>query len=99
MLYLAGALAAANVAVIVLVAVLGWGGALSLAHRLGLSILAAGIVWAAPARAAVGAIGPGDAMLFGGLLTYLLAAHGRRIFQTVDALDGASDGRVGRPRG
>jgi hypothetical protein len=99
MLYLAGALAAANVAVIVLVAVLGWGGALSIAHRLGLSSLAAGIVWAAPARAVAGAVGPGDVLLFGGLLAYLLAAHGRRIFHTVDALDGAADGRIGRPRG
>jgi len=99
MLYLAGLLAAANVAVIVLVAVLGWGGALSLAKRLGLSTLAAGIVWAAPARAIAGAVCLGDVMVWAGLLAYLLDAHGRRIFQTVDALDGASDGRVGRPRG
>lgn len=98
MLYLAGAFAAADVAVIIAVAALGWGGSLSLTRRLGLSSIAGGIIMAAPGRAAVGSIGPGDALLFAGLLAYLLAAHGRRLFLTFDALDGKPDGRIGRPR-
>lgn len=98
MLYLAGFLAAANVAVIVAVAALGWGGSLSLARRLGLSSIAGGIILAAPGRAAAGSIGAGDALLFAGLLAYLLAAHGRRLFLTIDAFDGEADGRIGRPR-
>lgn len=98
MLYVAGALALANVAVIAAVALMGWGGPVPLGRRLGLSVMAAGIVWAAPERALAGSIGPGDAMLFGGLLAYLLSAHGRRLFRTLDALDGVVDGRIGRPR-
>ena len=95
MLYVVGTLAAVDVAVIVAVAALGWGGPLSLGRRLGLVTIAGGIVWAAPARAFAGSVGVGDALLFAGFLLYLIDAHGLRLWRSIDGLDGAVDGRIG----
>jgi hypothetical protein len=47
-------LGALIVAVIAVVALLGWGGLLSLTQRLGLASIGAGILWAGPARAWAG---------------------------------------------
>lgn len=85
-LILSCALGALIVAVIVVVALLGWGGSLTLSQRLGLAGVAAGIVWAGPGRALGREPGLGDALLLMGLLVYLLATYGRALLRRLDTL-------------
>lgn len=87
-------LAALIVAVIVLVVFMGWVDHLSLAQRLGLTTIAAGLLWAGPGRAMKLEPGLGDVILLAGLLIFLLATFGREICRRADALDGAADGRL-----
>lgn len=82
------------VLVIALVALFGWGGLLTLSQRFGLAGVAAGIVWAGPWRALGREPGPGDALLLLGLLVYLVATYGLRMFQRLDGFDGDVDGKV-----
>jgi drug/metabolite transporter (DMT)-like permease len=96
-MYLSVFLGACIVLVIVLVALFGWGGILSLTQRLSLAAIAAGIVWAGPGRALGREPGPGDALLLIGVLVYLIATYGPRMFQRLDGLDGAVDGRIDGP--
>lgn len=64
-------------------------------QRVGLTLMAAGLLWAAPARMLGGAPGLGDAIFLLGLLILLLALYGARLIRGVDALDGHVDGRLG----
>ncbi|PLR28161.1 hypothetical protein SGCZBJ_03900 [Caulobacter zeae] len=85
-LILSCALGALIVTVIVVVALLGWGGSLSMSQRLGLAAIAAGIVWAGPGRALGREPGLGDALLLLGLLVYLLASYGGALLRRLDTL-------------
>lgn len=91
---LAFLLAAAVVAVVVLIALLGWGGQLSLRRRLCLALIGAGIVWAGPARFLGHPAGMGDLMLLAGLLGLLVDLHGPSLWKKANGLDGRIDGRV-----
>lgn len=84
------------VAVVLVVALLGWGGKVGPIQRYALCALAAGLAWAGPARALGMAPGPGDLLFLAGLVVYLLATYGPPIFRHVDALDGNRDGQIGR---
>lgn len=87
----------AAIVLVALVAVLltGWGGSLTLAQRIGLAALAAGLVLAAVPRFRGDPPGLGDVLMLGGFVVYLVATHGPAIWTHVDALDGTVDGRVG----
>jgi hypothetical protein len=98
-LILAGAAGFVVVATIVLAAVLGGGGIMSLAQRLGLCAVAAGIVGAGVGRAAQAPVGWFDALFVGGLAVYLAASYGPAIRRRADAADGREDGRVRWGRG
>lgn len=90
-------LGGAIVLIIAFVALLGWGGLLSLSQRLGLAAIAAGIVWAGPGRALGREPGLGDALMLLGLLVYLASTYGPRLFLRLDGLDGKVDGKVQGP--
>lgn len=64
-------------------------------QRIGLSMMAAGLLWAAPARMMGGSPGLGDLVFLLGLLVLLLALYGRQLGRRVDAIDGHIDGRLG----
>ena len=64
-------------------------------QRIGLSMMAAGLLWAAPARMMGGAPGLGDLVFLLGLLILLLALYGGPLARRADALDGRIDGRLG----
>ncbi len=93
-LILAGAAGVVVVATIVLAAVLGWGGIMSLAQRLGLCAVAAGLIGAGVGRAAQAPVGWFDTLFLGGLAIYLAATYGPGIWRRADAADGREDGRV-----
>ncbi|WP_438853180.1 hypothetical protein [Brevundimonas nasdae] len=92
--WLSAAAAAFIVGVVVLAAIVGWGARVTRCQRIGLCVMAGGLVWAAPAR--LFGAGPGlpDLMFLSGLALYLAARHGRQIMERVDRLDGVEDGRV-----
>ena len=94
----AGLLAAALVAIVVLAAVLGWGGPMTTPQRLGLCATAAGLVGAGIGRAAQGPVGWFDALFLAGLVLYLAATYGRAIWARADRCDGVADGRIRMPR-
>lgn len=73
------------VLVIALVVVGGWVDHLELDQRLGLTTIAAGLIWP----------GPGEVILRLGLMLLLLSLFGRSIWRRADGLDGAVDGRIG----
>jgi len=98
-LILTGAAGSVVVLTIVLAAVLGWGGVMSLAHRLGLCAVAAGLVGAGIGRATQAPVGWFDALFVAGLAVYLVASYGPAIRRRADAADGAEDGRVRWGRG
>lgn len=85
------------VAVVFVVALLGWGGKVGRTQRYALCTIAAGLAWAGPARALGMAPGPGDLLFLSGLLAYLLATYGPPIFRHMDSLDGRADGRISFP--
>lgn len=93
------ALAAVVVLMIAAVALLGWGGVLSQAQRLGLAGIAAGIAWAGPGRALGRGPGLGDLLMLLGLVVYLAATYGPALFHKADSLDGVTDGRIGPSNG
>ena len=95
--WLTAAVAAFVVGLVVLAAVIGWGARVTRCQRIGLCIMAAGLVWAAPAR--LFGAGPGlpDLMFLSGMALYLAARHGRHIMGRVDRMDGVEDGRISLP--
>ncbi len=92
--WLSAAAAAFIVGIVVLAAVIGWGARVTRFQRIGLCVMAAGLVWAAPARLFGAAPGLPDLMFLTGLALYLAARHGRHIMSRADRLDGAEDGRI-----
>ena len=92
--WLSAAAAAFIVGVVVMAAIVGWGARVTRCQRIGLCVMAGGLVWAAPAR--LFGAGPGlpDLMFLSGLALYLAARHGRQIMERVDRLGGVEDGRV-----
>lgn len=97
-LAVAGLLACALVAIVGLAAVLGWGGPMTRAQRLGLCGAAAGLVGAGIGRAAQAPVGWFDALFLAGLVLYLAATYGRAIWSRADRCDGVTDGRIRLPR-
>lgn len=98
--WLSATVAVAIVAVVVAVALLGWAGRLSRLERVGLCILAAGLLWAGPTRF-LAKPGPGlpDLVFLVGVALLLGATYGRAVVAHLDALDGRADGRLaGRRR-
>lgn len=65
------------------------------AQRVGLSMMAGGLLWAAPSRMLGGSPGLGDLIFLLGLLVLLLALYGGHLVRRVDGLDGRHDGRLG----
>ncbi len=94
--WLSAAVAAAIVAVVVAVALLGWAGRLSRLERIGLCVLAAGLLWAGPTRF-LAKPGPGlpDLVFLVGVALLLGATYGRAVVAHLDAMDGRADGQVG----
>lgn len=92
--WLSAAAAAFIVGVVVLAAIVGWGARVTRCQRIGLCVMAGGLVWAAPARLLGDQPGWPDLMFLSGLALYLAARHGRQIMERVDRLDGVEDGRV-----
>ena len=87
-------LAATVVAMIVIIALTGWGGPLHCARRVGLTMVGAGLLWAGPGRFAGQPPGLGDLLMLSGLVLHLGAVYGPRLWQRVDRLDGRPDGRL-----
>ena len=86
------------VAMVVLTAVVGWGGAVGRWQRVGLCLTGAGLVWAGPARLLGYSSGLGDLLFLIGLAIHLTAIYGHAWWRRVDGLDGNVDGRISRPR-
>ncbi len=101
-LLIAGLAGMLVVAIVVMAAILGWGGSIGVLQRFGLCALAAGLVGAGAGRALQRPVGWFDVLFLAGLGLYLAANYGRAIWMRADALDGAADGRVslspGRPQ-
>jgi len=93
-LVLAGLAGAVIVALVVLAAVMGWGGQMSRTLRLGLCAMAAGLVGAGVGRAMQAPVGWFDVLFLGGLVVYLGRSYGAAILSHADACDGAADGRL-----
>lgn len=92
-------IAGATVAgMVVLTAVMGWGGEVGRWRRIGLCLTGAGLVWAGPSRLLGYPSGIGDLLFLIGLGVHLTALYGRAWWQRLDALDGAADGHVSLPR-
>lgn len=87
------------VAVVVMAAVLGWGGSIGVLQRVSLCSLAAGLVGAGFDRVLQRPVGWFDTLFLAGLALYLAANYGRAIWLRADALDGDADGRVNLPGG
>lgn len=86
----------AVVAMVTAAGLLGWAGHIGRWQRIGLSLMAGGLAWGGIGRSLGKPPGVGDLLFLAGLGLYLWLAHGRAIKQTVDGLDGAVDGRIGR---
>lgn len=93
----ASIIAAAVVGMIVLIALLGWGGMMKRLERIGLFMTGAGLLWAGPVRMLGGAVSLGDLIFVLGLGLHLWALYGPALCRRADALDGAADGRVAFP--
>lgn len=93
--WLSAAVAAAIVAVVVAVALLGWAGRLSRLERIGLCVLAAGLLWAGPTRfLAKPGPGLGDLLFLAGIGTLLVSIYGRALIAHIEGMDGRQDGRL-----
>lgn len=92
--------AGAVVLIVVLTAWFGWGGRVGLLERLALTLMAAGLLLAAPGRLMGLSPGFGDLMFLTGLALHLGRLYGPAIWRKADSLDGTVDGRVdlGSPR-
>lgn len=84
----------AIVAMVVLTALMGWGGPTSRVQRVSLCVMAAGLTWAGPARLFGQPPGLGDLMFVGGIAVHLATIYGPRIWRRAAALDGVDDGRI-----
>lgn len=92
-------IAGATVAgMVVLTAVMGWGGEVGRWRRIGLCLTGAGLVWAGPSRLLGYPSGIGDLLFLVGLGVHLAALYGRAWWGRIDALDGVVDGHVSLPR-
>ncbi|MET3665889.1 hypothetical protein [Caulobacter sp. 1776] len=87
-------LTALAVLAIILVVGLGWTDHLSRRQRLALTFVAAGLLWAGPARALRLDAGPGDVMFLVGVLGMILDAHGSAMWRRADLKDGRADNVV-----
>lgn len=90
---LAATMAAAIVALVVLVALCGWAGRVPRWQRVGLCLIAAGVLWAGPGRLQGAPVSLGDLLMLLGVLVYGLSVYGRQLRDHVDQLDGLKDGR------
>lgn len=91
-LIIAGVIGVSVVAQVIMAAVLGWGGPMSAAQRLGLCATAAGLVGAGVGRASQQPVGWFDVLFLGGLGVYFAANYGAAILQRADdALDGVGE--------
>jgi hypothetical protein len=89
---------AAVAGMVVMTAVMGWGGNVGRWRRIGLCLTGAGLVWAGPSRLLGYPSGIGDLLFLIGLGVHLTALYGRAWWGRLDALDGAVDGHVSLPR-
>lgn len=89
------ALAAGVVAVVLAIVLLDRRTAPPRGQRIGLSMMAGGLLWAGPSRMLGGSPGMGDLVFLLGLLILLLALYGGQMVKRVDAIDGRIDGRLG----
>lgn len=92
--WLSAAVAAFVVGIVLLAAVIGWGARVTRFQRIGLCVMAGGLVWAGPGRLFGLAPGLPDLMFLSGLALYLAARHGHHIMTRVDRMDGVEDGRL-----
>lgn len=92
---LTGFAALVVIALVVAIALMGWGGRVGRAQQIGLCLMAAGLVWAGPARFLGYGPGLGDLAFLIGIALYVAAIHGPALWRRVDALDGAQDGWIG----
>ncbi|WP_300573625.1 hypothetical protein [Phenylobacterium sp.] len=88
------ALAAGSYIAVVGALLIGWGGAFSQVQRLGLAMSASGVVLAGVPRLMGHPPGLGDLMFLAGLVTFLGRTYGPAILNSLDAMDGKSDGRL-----
>lgn len=88
-------LGGAIILTVVAVAVLGWAGRLTRLERVGLYILAAGLLWAGPGRF-LSQPGPGlgDLLFLAGIGTLLVSIYGRALIAHIEGMDGRQDGRL-----
>lgn len=93
-LILAGLAGAVVVGLVVLAAVMGWGGQMSRTLRVGLCAMAAGLVGAGVGRAMQAPVGWFDVLFLGGLVVYLGRSYGAAILHHADACDGAAAGHL-----
>lgn len=87
-------IAAVVVGMIVLIALLGWGGMMKRLERIGLFMTGAGLLWAGPVRLLGGGVSLGDLIFVLGLLLHLWALYGPALRLRADAIDGTVDGKV-----
>ena len=92
--WVASIIASAVVGMIVLIALMGWGGMMKRLERIGLFMMGAGLAWAGPVRLLGGAVSPGDLIFVLGLLLHLWALYGPALRLRADAMDGTVDGKV-----
>lgn len=85
------------VGIVILAAVMGWGGEMSRTLRLGLCAMAAGLVGAGVSRAMQAPVGWFDVLFLVGLVVYLARTYGPAILKRADECDGVADGRIHFP--
>lgn len=96
-LVLASIAGGAVAGLVILAAVVGWGGPMTTLQRLGLCGMAAGLVGAGMDRVLQQPVGWFDVLFLAGLGLYLARTYGPAILKRADALDGAVDGRLHFP--
>lgn len=91
------------IALAVAIALLDWGGKVGMAQRVGLCLMTAGLIWAAPARYLGYGPSLGDLTFMVGIVVYIAAMHGPAVLRgRIAALDAIPDGWIGhglRPEG
>lgn len=93
---LCASIAAYVVGIVVLTAIVGWGHRVTRCQRVGLLLMAAGLVLAAPQIYQRG-VGLADLIFLSGMATYLTARNLKFILRHADAIDGVEDGRLSLP--
>lgn len=96
-LLLAGLAGGAVVGIVILAAVMGWGGEMSRTLRIGLCAMAAGLLGAGIGRAVQAPVGWFDVLFLVGLAVYLARTYGPAILKRADECDGVADGRLHLP--